>query len=154
MMSKTLKIGLLILLAAVLGFSRESVFLHLNGQIKILEFGYDQVSFPFWLRFLETCTYDTLLVLKWVFTTLYFLLFWAFSLLVVRIFFNQKQNYFICHYLYAVAFFLGFFALMLGKIVPEIEETCYRFSRMVMGGGQSPLFTMILIPFFWLRRLS
>jgi hypothetical protein len=153
-MSKPIKIGLLVLLAAVLGFSRESVFLHLNGQIKILEFGYEQVSFPFWLSFLETCSYDTLQVLKWVFTTLYFLLFWAFSLLVVRLFFPEKQNYYICHYLYAGAFFLGFFAVMLGKMMPEIEESCYRFSRMVMGGGQSPLFTMVLIPFFWLRRLG
>lgn len=151
-MRKGLKIFILIFLAAALGFARESLFVHLNAQIDIINQGYNQVQFPRCWSFMENMSVEKLQLLKWVFTILFFIIFWAYTLLVVHLFFRQKRHYAYTHILYATTFFIGFFAILLGKLAPSLYDACYTFSRIVIGGGQSPLFTIMLIPVFWLGR--
>ncbi|CAG0952712.1 MAG: hypothetical protein HND27_04705 [Bacteroidetes bacterium] len=148
-MAKNIFTTLFFLLIFLVGYFREAVFLVLNTVIHNYPFPYNAVySKP--PNFLYEISTSHLLLLKWVLTGAFSLLFMAFTMGLIHLYFKHKEYNKLVLWVYALLLVVSGFITLLGLITGHFEDV-YTFSRFVVGLAQSPLTSLVLFVFIYFK---
>jgi len=137
---------LFIILFAVLGFSREFLFVNVNSRLYSLYYHHSTYKFPSSLAFLSDMDYNNLYFMKFPLTILYFLAYFFTSYFAVRSISLHKKNALWVIYIYALLLVLSGISMGYNYIINnQLGGSEYTFSRWLMGIAQSPLVAFFVI---------
>ena len=133
-------------LFAILGFSREFMFVNINNQLFTLYYKNVDYRLPNSLLIFKSLDYTTLYYLKYFLTIFYFLLYFLTTFLAVKsICLNKKNAYWII-YIYALLLVLSGISMAYNYIINnQLGGDEYTISRWLMGIAQSPLVAFFMI---------
>jgi thiosulfate reductase cytochrome b subunit len=142
----SLKYVLFITIFAVLGFSREFLFVNINDQLYSLYYYYNDYKFPSSLNLLQRLDYSTLYYLKYPLTILYFLAFFFTGFFAVKLICTNKKNALWVVYIYVILLVLSGISMAYNYFMNnQLNGDEYTFSRWLMGIAQSPLVAFFTI---------
>jgi len=145
-MKTWLKYLLFLGIFALLGFSREFLFVNINNQLYKLMYGHSNLPVPESLSFIESFDFNTLYYLKFPLTIAYFLAYLFTSLFAVRSVSGNKKYGVWVTYIYALLLILAGITMAYNYIINhDLGGDEYTFSRWVMGIAQSPLVAFFII---------
>lgn len=146
-MSKTVWIIILVLLFALLGYTREFFFVHLN--VILFEKYYNSVSpapFPEIMNGFRVFSYDTLYYSKYGFTALWVLIYYLSSLLALKRLSSTAVLVKYLNYTYAIMILIAALSMAYGFFIHNrLQDDEYTVSRWLMGVAQSPIICLILV---------
>ncbi len=144
-MKIALKYILFIGIFAVLGFSREFLFVNMNNQLYSLYYHHEFIL-PECLFFLNDFDYATLYFMKFPITFLYFLAYLFTSFFAVKFICIHKKNARWVFYIYAILLVLSGISMLYNYLINhQLGGDQYTFSRWLMGIAQSPLVAFFII---------
>ena len=145
-MKNSLKYIFFITIFALLGFSREFLFVNTNNQLYKLYYHHEDIKIPESLDFITHFQYSTLYYLKYLFTIIYFLAYLLTSYFAVKhICLNKKNTQWVI-YIYAILLVLSGISMTYNYLINnQLNGDEYTFSRWLMGIGQSPLVAFFMI---------
>ena len=145
-MKNSLKYIFFITIFALLGFSREFLFVNTNNQLYKLYYRHEDIKIPESLDFITHFQYSTLYYLKYLFTIIYFLAYLLTSYFAVKhICLNKKNTQWVI-YIYAILLVLSGISMAYNYLINnQLNGDEYTFSRWLMGIGQSPLVAFFII---------
>ena len=145
-MKNSLKYIFFITIFALLGFSREFLFVNTNNQLYKLYYHDEDIKIPESLEFITHFQYSTLYYLKYLFTIIYFLAYLLTSYFAVKhICLNKKNTQWVI-YIYAILLVLSGISMAYNYLInDQLNGDEYTFSRWLMGIGQSPLVAFFII---------
>lgn len=145
-MNTSLKYLLFFTVFAILGFSREFLFVNINDQLYSLYYHYNDYKFPKSLIFLQNLQYSTLYYLKYPLTILYFLAYFFSSFFAVKLICIDKKNAVWVVYIYLILLALAGISMAYNYFIHnQLGGDEYTFSRWLMGIAQSPLVAFFTI---------
>lgn len=145
-MKNSLKYIFFIFIFAILGFSREFLFVNINNQLFKLYYHNEDIKIPPSLNFITTFDYSTLYYLKYPFTVTYFLAYFFTSYFAVKLICNDKKNAKWIIYIYAILLVLSSISMAYNYLINnQLNGDEYTFSRWLMGIAQSPLVAFFMI---------
>lgn len=131
---------------AILGFSREFLFVNINNQLYSLYYHHNDFKFPASLACLKKLDYTTLYYFKYPLTILYFLIYFFTSFFAVKLICLHKKNYFWVIYIYVILLVLSGVSMSYNYFINnQFAGDEYTFSRWLMGIAQSPLVAFFII---------
>jgi hypothetical protein len=146
LLKTNLKYILFITIFAILGFSREFVFVNINSQLFSLYYKNSNYILPDSLSFLNDFEYTTLYYLKYPLTVLYFLAYFFTSFLAVKFICLHKKNAIWVVYIYLLLLVLSGVSMAYNYFINnQLGGDEYTFSRWLMGIAQSPLVAFFMI---------
>ncbi len=134
-----------------LGYLRDSIFKSINALLRAWDLNQDYYL-PRFLSFLENYEYNTLVNIKWLLTLLFSIFYLFFSLLAMKLLFNNRKYFKITLFTYLGIIILSGLFIIAGYLFESSSEKMYEFARYLMGMAQSPIVLMILIPTFKLSE--
>lgn len=145
-MKNSLKYIFFITIFALLGFSREFLFVNTNNQLFKLYYHNEDIKIPESLEFITHFQYSTLYYVKYLFTIIYFLAYLLTSYFAVKhICLNKKNTQWVI-YIYAILLVLSGISMTYNYLINnQLNGDEYTFSRWLMGIGQSPLVAFFMI---------
>ena len=145
-MKNSLKYIFFISIFALLGFSREFLFVNTNNQLYKLYYHDEDIKIPESLEFITHFQYSTLYYLKYLFTIIYFLAYLLTSYFAVKhICLNKKNTQWVI-YIYAILLVLSGISMAYNYLINnQLNGDEYTFSRWLMGIAQSPLVAFFMI---------
>lgn len=145
-MKNSLKYIFFITVFALLGFSREFLFVNTNNQLFKLYYHNEDIKIPESLEFISHFQYSTLYYVKYLFTIIYFLAYLLTSYFAVKhICLNKKNTQWVI-YIYAILLVLSGISMTYNYLINnQLNGDEYTFSRWLMGIGQSPLVAFFMI---------
>jgi hypothetical protein len=148
---KYLQFFLIIALILFIGFFRETTFKSINALLQAWDADWDY-DMPFYLDFLKSLDYDTIVNLKWLFTLIFSFFYLLICCYTVKVMFNSVlfKRITIGAYIF-ITVFSGIF-IVIGMLIPHSSTKMYEFARYFMGIAQSPVILMILVPVFRLAE--
>ncbi|MBI3519752.1 MAG: hypothetical protein HY062_10400 [Bacteroidetes bacterium] len=145
-MKTSIKYLLFIGIFAILGFSREFLFVNVNSQLYSLYYHHSKFILPDSLFFLKGLDYTSLYFLKFPFTTVYFLAYFFTSFYAVKFICAHKKNAWWVFYIYAILLVLSGISMSYNYFLNnQLGGNEYTFSRWLMGIAQSPIVTFFTI---------
>ncbi len=131
---------------AVLGFTRDFLFVNINNHLYNLFYQRQTHSLPNSLLFLTSYTYKTIYFGKYFLTLFYFTGYFLVTYFSVKLICgNKKFNRFV-FYIYGVLFFIAILFMAYNYIFNhKFDGDEYTVSRWVMGIAQSPLVAFFMI---------
>lgn len=145
-MKKGFKYLIFIGIFALLGFSREFLFVNINNQLYKLFYNDADIRLPESLSFLSSFSYTTLYYLKYPLTILYFLAYFFTSFYATKIICDDKKYGRWIIYIYALLLILASITIMYNYLINnQLAGDEYTFSRWLMGIAQSPLVAFFTI---------
>ncbi len=145
-MKNSIKYIFFISVFAILGFSREFLFVNINNQLFKLYYHNEDIKIPPSLNFITTFDYSTLYYIKFPFTIIYFLAFFFTSYFTVKLICNDKKNAQWIIYIYAILLVLSGISMTYNYLINnQFNGDEYTFSRWLMGIAQSPLVAFFII---------
>ena len=136
----------LFVIFAILGFTREFLFVNINKQLYTLYYGYNDAPVAPSLHILTSFSYETLYYAKYPLTLLYAVLYFLTTYLALRIIAPDKKFSRWAVYIYALLLILSGSVMAWGYFVNHhLDNEEYSFSRWVMGIAQSPLVAFFLL---------
>ena len=145
-MKNSIKYIFFISVFAILGFSREFLFVNINNQLFKLYYHNEDIKIPPSLNFITTFDYSTLYYIKFPFTIIYFLAFFFTSYFTVKLICNDKKNAQWIIYIYAILLVLSGISMAYNYLINnQFNGDEYTFSRWLMGIAQSPLVAFFII---------
>jgi|JI10StandDraft_1071094.scaffolds.fasta_scaffold06624_6 hypothetical protein len=174
MNNKIARIGIVILLAIVIGFVQENVkvninylidkgeaipgFFESNAKVKgeMLEKVKINAPFDYYhnhakIDFLLSLNHGQLVMLKWIATLVFIVVFMFINASIITWFTEDKLYFKRTLWMYAGFFMLALLIYMAGKFTGTSLQA-YGVSREIVGGLQSLVPLMILIPASWLHK--
>lgn len=141
-----IKYILFLTIFAILGFSREFLFVNINSQLYKLYYGHSNLTLPESLYFLNNFDFDTLYYLKFPLTIITFLIYMIVSFYAVRnLTANKKYGMWVI-YIYALLLILASITMSYNYFINHtFAGDEYTFSRWLMGIAQSPLVAFFII---------
>lgn len=133
------------------GYLRDSIFKSMNALLRAWDLDQDYYL-PKFLSFLQEYEYDTIVNLKWLLTVLFSILYLFFSILAVKLLFNDRKHFKITLLIYLGILIVSGLFITTGFIFESTSEKMYEFARYLMGVAQSPIILMLLIPAFKLAE--
>ena len=131
---------------AILGFSREFLFVNINSQLYSLYYHYNDYKLPNSLYFIQNLDYLTLYYLKYPLTILYFLAYFFTSYFAVKLICDYKKNAIWVFYIYLILIALASISMGYNYFIQnQLGGDEYTFSRWLMGIAQSPLVAFFVI---------
>jgi hypothetical protein len=131
---------------AILGFSREFLFVNINDQLFKLYYHNNDIIIPSSLHFITKLDYSTLYYLKYPLTILYFLAYFLISYFAVKLISSDKKNARWIIYLYSILLVLSSISMAYNYIFNnQLNGDEYTFSRWLMGIAQSPLVAFFIL---------
>ena len=131
---------------AILGFSREFLFVNINNQLYSLYYKNSEYILPNSLSFLNNIEYTTLYYLKYPLTVLYFLAYFFTSFFSVKFICLHKRNSIWVIYIYVLLLVLSGISMTYNYFINnQLAGNEYTFSRWLMGIAQSPLVAFFMI---------
>lgn len=145
-MKNSLKYIFFITVFALLGFSREFLFVNTNNQLFKLYYHNEDIKIPESLEFITHFQYSTLYYVKYLFTIIYFLAYLLTSYFAVKhICLNKKNTQWVI-YIYAILLVLSGISMAYNYLINnQLNGDEYTFSRWLMGIAQSPLVAFFMI---------
>lgn len=152
--NKTIIIYIITLvLFAVLGFSREFLFVNINNQLYKLYYGHSNIPLPESLSFINGISYIHLFYGKYALTIFYFTLYLGVSYVSVKKITNDKKISDWIVYIYALLLILSAITMLYNYFVNKsVSGDEYTFSRWLMGIAQSPLVAFFIIASYKLHK--
>lgn len=145
-MRTSIKYVLFLTIFALLGFSREFLFVNINNQLYALYYQHHDYKLPNSLCFAQNLDYLTLYYLKYPLTILYFLAYFFTSFFAVKLICRHKKNALWVIYIYAILLALSGISMVYNYfILNQLTGDEYTFSRWLMGIAQSPLVAFFVI---------
>ncbi len=145
-MKTGLKYVLFFSLFAILGFSREFLFVNINNQLYKLYYHNNDIIIPESLHFLSNFDYETMYYLKYPLTILCFILYFLVSFYSVKNICDNKKITRWIVYIYALLLILASITMAYNYIIKDqLSGDEYTFSRWLMGIAQSPLVAFFTI---------
>ncbi len=145
-MKNSLKYIVFIAIFAILGFSREFLFVNTNNQLFRLYYHNEDIKIPASLDFISHFQYSTLYYLKYVFTIIYFLAYLFTSYFAVKLICNDKKTAKWILYIYTILLVLSGISMSYNYLINnQLNGDEYTFSRWLMGIAQSPLVAFFII---------
>ena len=145
-MKNSLKYIFFISIFALLGFSREFLFVNTNNQLYKLYYHDEDIKIPESLEFITHFQYSTLYYLKYLFTIIYFLAYLLTSYFAIKHICRNKKNTQWVIYIYAILLVLSGISMAYNYLINnQLNGDEYTFSRWLMGIGQSPLVAFFII---------
>lgn len=137
---------LFITVFAILGFSREFLFVNINNQLYSLYYHHNDFKFPRSLIFLKKLDYTSLYYFKYPLTILYFLIYFFTSFFAVKsICIDKKKSVWVI-YIYVILLVLSGVSMTYNYFINnQLAGDEYTFSRWLMGIAQSPLVAFFII---------
>lgn len=131
---------------AILGFSREFLFVNINSQLYSLYYHNSNYSLPPGLAFLQTFDYSALYYLKYPLTVVCFLAYFFTSFFAVKLICIHKKNALWVIYIYVILLVLSGISMAFNYFINnQLAGDEYTFSRWLMGIAQSPLVAFFTI---------
>jgi hypothetical protein len=131
---------------AVLGFSREFLFVNLNSRLFSLYYNHNDYLLPNSLSFFNQFNYNTLYYIKYPLTVLYFLAYFFTSYLAIKHFCQNKKITVWVIYIYALLLALASISMAYNYFTKnQLNGDEYTFSRWLMGIAQSPLIVFFML---------
>ncbi len=145
-MKKAFNYCFYILIFAILGFSREFLFVNMNNQLYKLYYGNSKVPLPKSIRFIESFDYTTLYYIKYPLTVFYYLAYFFTTYFAVKMICGDKKFTKWIIYIYALLLILSCISMTYNYLVNnQLNGDEYTFSRWLMGIAQSPLVAFFAI---------
>ena len=135
----------------VVGFYRDFLFKNINALMQAWDAEMDY-QMPSSLNFLKNYEYNTLSWFKWVLTVAFSVIYLLISIVVVRLFFNEKIYSRITIITFCGVLLLSLFFMLMGYVFKGGATGMYSIARYLMGMAQSPVLLMILVPAFKLSK--
>lgn len=133
-------------LFAILGFSREFIFVNINAQLFDLYYGHTDFKLPSSLSYFAKMNYDSLYHSKYVLTIIYYLAYFVVSYFSVKITCVDKKYTRLIIYIYGLLLLLSGISMAYNYIFNNnLDGDEYTFSRWLMGIAQSPLVAFFMI---------
>jgi hypothetical protein len=132
--------GVLILCFAVLGYSREFFFVHLNNLLYLKYYGYSSLVVPNIMKVFDRFDYTSLYWSKYPITLLTIGLFFTLSYISLKLFCGEKKVLTYISYTYLLLLILAVFSMGFGYFINgRLQDEEYTFSRWLLGILQSPI---------------
>lgn len=145
-MKNSVKYIIFLAIFALLGFSREFLFVNVNNQLFKLYYHNEDIIIPSSLHFITEFDYSTLYYLKYPFTILYYLAYFFTSYFAVKFISTDKKNAKWIIYIYAILLVLSGISMAYNYIINnQLNGDEYTFSRWLMGIAQSPLVAFFIL---------
>jgi len=142
----SIKYILFISIFAVLGFSREFVFVNLNSRLYSLFYQHNDYILPNSLSFFNQFDYNTLYYIKYPLTVVYFLAYFFTSYFAIKQFCQNKKITIWVIYIYALLLALASISMAYNYLIEnQLDGDEYTFSRWLMGIAQSPLVAFFML---------
>lgn len=131
---------------ALLGFSREFLFVNINNQLYKLYYGHSSLPLPDSLGFLSNLSYTTIYYGKFPLTVAFYVAYFMTSYFTVKMAIGNKKITVWVIYIYALLLILAGLIMTYNYIINnQLDGDEYTFSRWLLGIAQSPLVTFFLI---------
>lgn len=131
---------------AILGFTREFLFVNINNQLYKLYYGHSNLPVPESLSFIKQFDFDTLYYSKYPLTILTYLIYFLVSFYSVRVLTGNKKYGIWVVYIYALLLILASITMAYNYFINHnLGGGEYTFSRWLMGIAQSPLVAFFII---------
>lgn len=131
---------------ALLGFSREFLFVNINNQLYKLYYGHSSLPLPDSLSFLSNLNYTTIYYGKFPLTIAFYIAYFFTSYFAVKMAIGTKKITVWVIYIYALLLILAALIMTYNYIINnQLDGDEYTFSRWLLGIAQSPLVTFFLI---------
>lgn len=145
-MKITLKYLCFLMLFAILGFSREFIFVNINAQLFDLYYGHTDFKLPGSLSYFAGMNYDRLYYSKYALTITYYLAYFIVTYFAVKIICVDKKYTGWIIYIYGLLLLLSGISMAYNYIFNNnLDGDEYTFSRWLMGIAQSPLVAFFMI---------
>ncbi len=145
-MNIKLKYLLFIVLFALLGFSREFIFVNINSHLYNLYYQRQEHTLPPSMLFLLNYNYKIIYFSKYALTIAYFLAYFMTSYFAVKIICNTKSFSRWIIYIYALLIFCSSIIMLYNYLFKhQYNGEEYTLSRWIMGIAQSPLVAFFMI---------
>lgn len=142
-----------LLVFALLGFSREFIFVHMNDRLYSLYYGHQDSVLPNSLEFLKNFDYSTIYYSKYFLTLTYYLAYLIVTYQSIRKICYEKALAKFSIYIYLLILIISFIIFILSYILHnQINEAEYTLIRWLMGIAQSPLIAFFMIASFSLYK--
>ncbi len=133
-------------LFALLGFSREFLFVNINNQLYKLYYGHSALPLPDSLSFIANIDYSTLYSSKFVLTLVFYFAYMGATLLALKLAVNNKKITRWAIYIYLLLLILAALSMLYNYLANNrIDGEEYTFSRWLLGIAQSPLVAFFMI---------
>ena len=134
------------MLFAILGFSREFIFVNVNAQLFDVFYGHTDFKLPNNLSYFASMSYNKLYYLKYILTLLYYIVYFVVTYFAVKIICVDKKYTRLIIYIYALLLLLSVISMSYNYIFnSNLDGNEYTFSRWLMGIAQSPLVAFFMI---------
>ena len=141
-----IKYALFFICFAILGFSREFLFVNINNQLYAVYYHNPNLFLPHSLHFLESLDYATMYYGKYFLTIFYFLAYFSVTYFAVKIICVDKQFTRWIIYIYSLLLILSSIIMAYNYFINnQLDGDEYTLSRWLMGIAQSPLVTFFMI---------
>lgn len=145
-LKQAVKYIIFIALFAVLGFSREFLFVNINNQLYKLYYGHSSLPLPDSLSFLADVEYSRLYYSKFGLTVAFYLAYLGVSLLAIKLIVNDKKITRWVVYIYLLLLILAGLSMLYNYVANnQLDGDEYTFSRWLLGIAQSPLVAFFMI---------
>ena len=145
-MKTAIKYSLFFICFAILGFSREFLFVNINNQLYAVYYHNPNLFLPKSLHFLESLDYATMYYGKYFLTIFYFLAYFTVTYFVVKIICIDKPFTRWIIYIYTLLFILSSLVMAYNYFINnQLDGDEYTLSRWLMGIAQSPLVAFFMI---------
>lgn len=145
-MKRTFKYLLFIALFALLGFSREFLFVNINNQLYKLYYGHSNLPLPSSLSFISILNYNSLYYWKFALTIAFYLAYYFTSFMAIKMITGNKKFTIWITYIYALLLILAGITMLFNYIVNnQLDGDEYTVSRWLLGIAQSPLVAFFII---------
>lgn len=146
---KNIIAGVLIILLFVVGYFRETVFLVINSVINKTPYPYN-TSYIKPPSFLYQYTENELIIVKWLLTFGFSVLFLILALVLFHFYFKNNKFNFLTIFIYVILIFISSVVSIFGLIFNNFDGV-YTLSRFLIGLVQSPLIPLVLFVLFYFR---
>jgi len=131
---------------ALLGFTIEFIFVHINSRLYSLYYHHNDYLLPTSLSLLSDFSYDELYYIKYPLTIVCFLAYYFTSFYTVKVICKDEKNAYWVFYIYLILLVLSGVSVSLGYLINnQLDGDSYTFSRWLMGVAQSPLVAFFMI---------
>lgn len=145
-LKQAVKYIIFIALFALLGFSREFLFVNINNQLYKLYYGHSSLPLPDSLSFLADVEYGQLYYSKFGLTIAFYLAYLGVSLLAIKLIVSDKKITRWVIYIYLLLLILAGLSMLYNYVANnQLDGDEYTFSRWLLGIAQSPLVAFFMI---------
>lgn len=152
-LKKKIALAFILILAFIIGYIRETIFIIINTVINDYPFPYN-ASYVKPPTFLYSISTNHLITIKWLLTLFFSICFAGITLFLVNFYFKSKSFNKLTIITYSGLFLISLIISLI-SIIFNLFESFYGVSRFIAGLLQYPLLTLIMFTmFYFIQKLN